>query len=557
MEKDRERKKESWIVRGYESIILFLSLLFIVVLLWIALFSTSVISPDFNEHTYFTKSSVLRNTVLIIFIIILTIILGRDKRIQKFITSFNKNSQRYQKTERILFLILAGILAWWVLKLDCQPKADQQLIMETVKHMRFGDFTDFEKNGYVSRNAQQFGIVMTEYLLSFLSGTENYLALQLLNIPGVLLCYFMMEGILKETGVTPWIRMMTIFACILFFPFSMYVIFVYGTVWGLALALLSIYLEIRFFHDMQWKNLFLCCISITAAVFLKSNYEIFLIAMILTAVMEAIRKKKGKILLLPFVMIVFLCGEKGIFDMMMHRLAGEEYAAPMSSWTWVAIGTSENDVMADGWYSDAIGNDIYQLSNGDSEVDEILTRKIVIRNLETYRKEPERFIRFILNKTASQWNNPTFQCFWIVQRAPHVKTSLTQDPFVKNAYRYLKGWQICILTGAVCYLLSRERKRPEDLILLLIFVGGFVFHLFWEAKCQYTVVYFILLIPYAIQGYQSLAEKKISGKVLIALLILVIAGSTLLPVYSANVKVLQKDAWPALKDEQDPWGFTS
>ena len=47
----------------------------------------------------------------------------------------------------------------------------------------------------------------------------------------------------------------------------------------------------------------------------------------------------------------------------------------------------------------------------------------------------------------------------------------------------------------------------KELIFAIIFIGGFVFHLIWEAKCQYTITYFVLLIPYSIVGYKKTSEK--------------------------------------------------
>ena len=39
-----------------------------------------------------------------------------------------------------------------------------------------------------------------------------------------------------------------------------------------------------------------------------------------------------------------------------------------------------------------------------------------------------------------------------------------------------------------------------------MFIGGFLFHMLWEAKCQYTTSYFILLIPYSMRGYLQLSK---------------------------------------------------
>lgn len=53
------------------------------------------------------------------------------------------------------------------------------------------------------------------------------------------------------------------------------------------------------------------------------------------------------------------------------------------------------------------------------------------------------------------------------------------------------------------------------LIFPLIFIGGFIFHLFWEAKGQYTISYFLLLFPVAIAGYGAfinwLIEIRLKG----------------------------------------------
>ena len=45
-----------------------------------------------------------------------------------------------------------------------------------------------------------------------------------------------------------------------------------------------------------------------------------------------------------------------------------------------------------------------------------------------------------------------------------------------------------------------------------IFIGGFLFHTFLEAKGQYTMPYFTLLIPLAIQGYGIAVRAGMKGE---------------------------------------------
>ena len=51
------------------------------------------------------------------------------------------------------------------------------------------------------------------------------------------------------------------------------------------------------------------------------------------------------------------------------------------------------------------------------------------------------------------------------------------------------------------FLLTRTgTSDASELLYITALIGGFLFHTFWEAKCQYTLPYFILLIPLAVIG---------------------------------------------------------
>ena len=51
----------------------------------------------------------------------------------------------------------------------------------------------------------------------------------------------------------------------------------------------------------------------------------------------------------------------------------------------------------------------------------------------------------------------------------------------------------------------------EFKLLFYIFIGGFIFHLFWEAKGQYTITYFVLLIPYCVKGLMDMTDEIADG----------------------------------------------
>ncbi len=78
----------------------------------------------------------------------------------------------------------------------------------------------------------------------------------------------------------------------------------------------------------------------------------------------------------------------------------------------------------------------------------------------------------------------------------------------RAARGFLDRLSFLFLSGSLiwCLLSWRDRASGASLVPALVFIGGFFFHLFWEAKCQYTIPYFVLLIPYAAAGYGRLTE---------------------------------------------------
>ena len=74
--------------------------------------------------------------------------------------------------------------------------------------------------------------------------------------------------------------------------------------------------------------------------------------------------------------------------------------------------------------------------------------------------------------------------------------------------RYVEAYRIILFIlwmGILIFLyLERTTDNIMNLLWLIIFIGGFLFHLFWEAKGQYTLIYVWLCIPYGVKGYYSL-----------------------------------------------------
>ena len=101
-----------------------------------------------------------------------------------------------------------------------------------------------------------------------------------------------------------------------------------------------------------------------------------------------------------------------------------------------------------------------------------------------------------------------------IQKSKFVKSILSEGKVNETITLYMNIIQTLILFGATTYMILDFKKiKSKQLIFIIIFIGGFLFHMFWEAKCQYTFTYFVLLIPYAVRGFvllSNILEEKIS-----------------------------------------------
>ena len=124
--------------------------------------------------------------------------------------------------------------------------------------------------------------------------------------------------------------------------------------------------------------------------------------------------------------------------------------------------------------------------------------------------------RFYSRKTASQWNNPTFEMFygmdidWGYGFQYRFSSDYKINKFFNNflnlnneitVQKILNFEQSLILFGSLVYIVSfllKKDKTKEELLLPLTFVGGFLFLFIWEAKSQYALFYYVILFIYAI-----------------------------------------------------------
>ena len=150
----------------------------------------------------------------------------------------------------------------------------------------------------------------------------------------------------------------------------------------------------------------------------------------------------------------------------------------------------EESWRGNGWYREDIGE--YALKNPVAAKSEYPQR---IKERITYFSQNIGYaFDFYVKKAASMWCENTYSAI--------CQNLARQNDPVENLREPLEFHQKTLLVlSCACSLLVLIQKRRdlslEVIFLITIFIGGFAFHMLWEAKSRYIIPYVVVLMPVA------------------------------------------------------------
>lgn len=488
------------VIIGY----LFIASIFSTCYLGAIQYSTLAGDIEFNwEHTFYMDDNPIPHIIVFLLFSCFLLILGKRK------DSILKLSKAVGVGALCISVLIAGYI---VLAGQYYPSTDQQHVIEDAAAFMAGDFTDLKPGGYVYLWPFQIGVIVYYWILSYLFGSLNITAFQLVNILLIVFSYILLAKILgRLTGENKKLGNAALIAAALFLPYLFYAVFLYGNVVGLFFALAACYFAILYLKNYKWYLPLLGGFCMAAAVFVKSNYLIFYIGIVIYiggSVIKNVGKNKKTVYAgIIFTVIMSVCcwlESVGSMRFLTYLNDGEPIdGTPMVA--WVAMGL-EDGKAAPGWYN-GFNNRVYTESYYDYEMAKEISNTQIVHFFKNASTNMKATVGFFVKKIASQWNNPTFSSLRILDRS-YGTNSLDWLLYGERARAIYIGFvnlvQTWILAGGLLYAVLRIRKSSwEEILLPLIFIGGFTFHLFWEADNIYAVPYFLLLLPLGVWGYRE------------------------------------------------------
>ncbi|MCM1025465.1 MAG: glycosyltransferase family 39 protein [Roseburia sp.] len=412
--------------------------------------------------------------------------------------------------------ILLNICLVFVLGL--YPGGDQYYVTWIASDMMEGIYSQFEPYGYMNLYPFQYSFVSYVKLIFTLFGVNNYCALQILNVLYLwLIIYFVVKNTRFMFGEEQYQIGVVL---MLFFPLSLYVTYIYGSQLSLALSLASAYYLLRFLtkEGKIWLNFLLVVVLNTFSVLIKNNALIFTIAELCLILLFSVKRAEKKIVLRNVLLAAAILGVYALSvaaaNKSLARYTGsDKVGAPKTA--WVAVGLQTGGA-AEGW-NNFFCRDVYWGNDCDAEATDTLSRAAIKESIYGFLKDPKYCVKFFYKKICSEWMNPSFDGIGIVEKSvklnpnTEIRYSTPVRWFLSNApgksldathsvlNEYLRIYELAIFAGAFLYLIIR-RLRVTDCLFMVVFIGGFLFHIFWEAACQYMLPYFVMLIPYGVMG---------------------------------------------------------
>ena len=489
--------------------------LFFAIILFICIISAYCTSyvTFVNEHSYFLKDSIFLNLLIVFIIILAAYILKKIPCIQTLNQKMENDYIFFKKCKNTLLVIIFIMGFLWVTATQYIPGADQYSIQNAVYALHLKDYHMFYDGGYIAKYQNQLGILLFSYIYSLIFGSHNYVVMQMINALAVSLIYKQLAETGALFGQKRIEQLLTVTTGIFFIPLIMYSSFIYGNVLGLLFSLLAVKYEILFFKDGKKRYIAYSSIFILISISMKSNYIIFMIGMLIYATAEIIANKKWKNTILIIAIIAAYLFQANVPSMLITQMTGIELGDGVSPLSYIAMGLQDSD-RAPGWYN-GYNSSTYKDADYDKQLQNEMAIESIEESIEKFKADKKYAGEFFIKKIASMYTEPSFQGFWICQVRksaviiPNWTYALINVIGSGKTLNYLNLIQFATYAGVILYCIFCRKNSAcmHTLIFPMIFIGGFIFHLFWEAKSQYTLSYFVLLFPYAVSGYSAVFSR--------------------------------------------------
>ena len=488
--------------------------------------STSNIINDETEVVLYLKDNVAINIIVLVFMFMLLYLI---------FPYLLKIPLKWIKWGLFCLVIIIGAI--WIVSAKIYPCTDAEVVSTASYLFSSNNYEILDCNAYPAffytyldyfkLFPYQLGyIFFNEIVLRIFRFNSNpFILLQFLNLFFLAGIYFFLiniinelfnnEKIAKVTGILLLLCPQPIFICTN----------IYGSLPGLFFSILSIWLLLKYFSNGKIFFAIISMFFIAVAVVIKLNYLIFLVAICIVLVYRLIvsiseKNIRRTLVLCGYIVFSFILSSLLLQSIISsyERRFNEKLGKGVPMISWMVTGSSDSPA-APGWFNWEHMNIFYEAEENNTQAAKLSIEKIKER-CNYFCKNPKIACVFFYKKMVSQWNETTYESIWKNQLSGANYYALGIAKLVcvtgeKQSKKYIdfisQFIYVMALICAIGFLIVNKQRNINQALFFIIIIGGFLYHLLFEAKSEYSLPYFILLIPLAAAGFCQ-AYEFINGK---------------------------------------------
>ena len=418
--------------------------------------------------------------------------------LRRFYDFFAKVNIRILEIGLAVWTAILGVI--WIYSVTSVPAADSANLFEAATNSANDDYSKFFNNSgfyfseyYNGHNYFHFfpfqlGFVFFSEIVYRIFGTDSSMPVQIINVLSLASAYFALARMLA-------VCFQPVFLCT----------FVYGNIIGMSTAVWACLFLIKYFQTNRWVWIIPAACLLMLSTIVKYNNLIYLVAFVIMLILHAVKNKKWQSLAFALAMCILCVGSSKLIIMSYEARANTQFESGLTQTMYFDLGLQESP-MAPGWYTKTAVND-YMKGGFDAERGNAVAQTSIDRRLEEMSDDLGYAFDFFGKKILSQWNEPSYESIWIsqVKQHSHELSDLAKDIYNNGFWGQLFALHfnfymqiLFVLFALGIYLLFIDRKTNIETVLLpLVLLGAFGYHLLFEAKSQYACTYIPLLVPTA------------------------------------------------------------
>lgn len=287
-------------------------------------------------------------------------------------------------------------------------QSDPKNCLEVASHLNNGNFVDLKKEKYLGWYPYQiYWITFLRPLVRISNSVKFFYFLNLIYQCIIFIIFYKItKSFTNKVAVLNNVSLMLL--C--FLPNIFNILFIYGNVPGYMFFLLSLYFLLRVLKGED--RIFLMIFSVLTAYFIKNNYLIGIIALIITVLITnlAIRKKIVTVIItVGLAFIISTC-----ISAYYSHFAKDNFnvGSGMPKEAFVVMGLQDYMGLKNGWY-DGYTLQMFRQNNYSAKLTKKQAKKDLDKRIYELRNSPSKTIKFFEKKLVSTWSDSTFQSLWV------------------------------------------------------------------------------------------------------------------------------------------------